>query len=122
MKRHHIETIVQVLTESAGLDRLIKVPVAGNDDASLADPGLVAANWLELTRFDDAHDTRLLFQSQRIDLVQEERALAGGLELADLAAVGPGEGPLNVAEELAFHQVRRQRRTRHGQETMQPPG
>ena len=38
------------------------------------------------------------------DFVEQERALVGLLELADLAFGGAGEGALFVAEELAFEQ------------------
>ena len=38
------------------------------------------------------------------DLVEEDRAVVGGLELADLLFRGAGEGALLVAEQLAFQQ------------------
>ena len=38
------------------------------------------------------------------DFVEKERALMGLLELADAAAVGPGEGAAFVAEQLALQQ------------------
>src|SRR3546814_11412083 len=39
------------------------------------------------------------------DLVEEEGALVGQLDLADGGLDGPGEGPLLMAEELALQQV-----------------
>ena len=39
------------------------------------------------------------------DLVQEQRAAVGVLEPPDAISIGAGEGPLHVAEELAFKDV-----------------
>src|SRR5206468_5079144 len=50
------------------------------------------------------------------DLVEEEGAAAALLELADAAAVGAGEGPLLVAEQLALQQVLRDGCAVEGQE------
>jgi hypothetical protein len=63
----------------------------------------------------------LLFHPQRVDLIQEQRALAHGGELADLRPVGPGEGPFDMAEEFALHQVGRHGATGHGQEAVGRP-
>src|SRR3546814_7332914 len=41
--------------------------------------------------------------------VKEQGAAVGGLEQAGLVGVGAGEAALLVAEELAFHQLRRDR-------------
>ena len=40
-----------------------------------------------------------------LEMEPEERAAAGGLDLADLAVEGPGEGAPLVAEELALHEA-----------------
>src|SRR6266545_348840 len=48
--------------------------------------------------------------------VEEERAAVGELEVAGLVAVRAGEGAAHVAEQLALHQVARQRRAVHGDE------
>ena len=55
---------------------------------------LDAADRLEFARLDDAQQRRLLFQPERVDLVEQERAFADGGELADLGPVRAGEGPL----------------------------
>ena len=77
---------------------------------------LGAADRLELAGFDDAQKRGLLFQAQGVDLVQQQRAVADGGELADLGAVGAGERTFDVAEKLAFDQVGRDGAARHGQE------
>src|SRR5262249_50822157 len=43
------------------------------------------------------------------DLVEEEGAVAGGADEAELIAVGAGEGAAAVAEQVAFEQVARDR-------------
>jgi hypothetical protein len=62
--------------------------------------------------------TRFSWMAQQLDLhgerqvghlVEKERAAAGGLEEAVPVVLGAGEGALAVAEELAFHQVFRDR-------------
>jgi hypothetical protein len=45
-----------------------------------------------------------MLQRELADLVEEDRALVGGLELADLVVDGAGEGALDVAEELRLDQ------------------
>ena len=71
----------------ADLDRLV-----GPDPDNLA--GLEDAEQLDL----DGH-------RHVADLVEEERAAVGVLEPADPVAVRTGEGPLDVAEELALQHV-----------------
>ena len=79
---------------------------------------LVAADRLELARLDHPQQVRLLFQAERVDLVEQEGALAGGGELADLGRVRAGERALRVAEELALDQVAGERAARDGQEAV----
>ena len=47
---------------------------------------LVAADRLEFAGLDDAQQVGLLLQAQGVDLVQEQGAIAGRRELADLGA------------------------------------
>src|SRR5205807_1472378 len=51
-----------------------------------------------------AKQLRLGAERHLADLVQEDRALVGRLELADLLLGRPGEGAALVAEQLAFEQ------------------
>ena len=46
-------------------------------------------------------------------LVEEEGAAVGQLEAADLAGIGPGEGPPLVAEKLTFDEAFGQRGAVH---------
>ena len=79
---------------------------------------LVAADRLELAGLDDAQQAGLLLQPERVDLVEQDGAVAGRLELADLGAVGAGERALDVAEEGALDQVGRLGAAGHRQERM----
>src|SRR5690606_23157460 len=54
------------------------------------------------------------------DLVEEERAAAGRLEEALAVAVGAGERAPGVAEQLALHQLRRERAAVEGDEAAVP--
>ena len=81
---------------------------------------LVAADRLELAGLDDAQQAGLLLQAERVDLVEQDGAVAGGLELADLGPVGAGEGALDVAEERALDQVGRLGAAGHRQERLLP--
>ncbi len=66
--------------------------------------GLAAAEPLETLLLQQPQDLGLGAGGHVADFVQEERAAVALLELADPPAVGPGERPLLVAEQLAFQQ------------------
>ena len=68
---------------------------------------LIAADRFEFAGFDDAEQTGLLLQCQGVNFIEQNRAVAGRLELADLGAIGAGEGSLGVAKEGAFDQIGR---------------
>src|SRR5690625_3865842 len=70
----------------------------------------IAADPLYFTALQGAQQFRLHRQRHLADLVQKERAAVGQLELAGTILSGTRERPLGVTEQLAFHQVFRQRR------------
>ena len=49
---------------------------------------------------EEAEEVRLDLEREVANLVEEDRAAAGGLDAAELALVRPGEGALLVAEQL----------------------
>ena len=65
----------------------------------------VPAEPLDLALLERAQQLGLEIDPQAADLVEEERAAVGQLELAGLARVGAGEGALLVAEQLGLEQV-----------------
>ena len=77
---------------------------------------LVAPDALERLLLEHAQHLGLGGRRHVADLVQEQRAPRALLELADAAAVGPGEGALLVAEQLALQQVLRDGGAVEGQE------
>ena len=71
---------------------------------------LAAADARELALLQHAQQLRLQAERHVADLVEEEGAAGGGLELADAALGGAGERAALVAEELALEQLVRDRR------------
>ena len=73
---------------------------------------------------DHAQQLDLHVQRQVGDLVEEQRAALGGLEQARLVGDGAGEAALLVAEELALHQLGRNRAAvdRHERPVAPRPG
>ena len=79
---HDVQAVVEVLAELAGLDHLFEAAVRRGDDADVA---------LLRTAVADAEDDPLLHRAQELhlqlrrelaDLVEEQRAAVGLLELA----------------------------------------
>ena len=60
--------------------------------------------------FQNPQQLGLAVERHLADFVEKERAGVGLLEQADVVGVGAGERALLVAEELALHQVARNRR------------
>ena len=83
----------------------LQVLVGGGDDADVGADGLAAADAGELALLQDAQQLRLQVERHVADLVEEERAAGRGLELADAALDGAGEGAALVAEQLALEQL-----------------
>src|SRR5262249_16867279 len=96
--------VVQVRPEFAFRGPPFQVTVRGRDQAYVGADGFVAADALESLILEQAQHLGLQSQRHVADLVQEQRAAADLLELADAAAVGAGEGALLVAEQLALQQ------------------
>ena len=78
----------------------------------------VAADRFVLARLDHAEQLGLLFGRQDVDFVEQQRAAAGGGELAFAVAVGPGERAFDVAEQFALDQIRRQSAAGDGAEAV----
>ncbi len=78
------------------------------------------AHALVLAVLEHAQQLRLQLAGQLADLVQEERALAGVLEVARLRRLRPGEGALGVAEERGLDQRGRDGRAVEREERLAP--
>ena len=103
-------------------DGALEVLVGGRDDAGVGTDGLAAADAGELALLEDAQQLRLEVERHVGDLVEEERARRRGLELADAALDGAGEGAALVAEQLALEQLVGNRRAVDGDEGSAPVG
>jgi hypothetical protein len=77
-----VDAVVEVLAETAGLDLVGEVEVAGQDDADVGGAGLVAADGLVLLFLQDAEELDLEAGRGGGDFVEEDGAALGGLELA----------------------------------------
>src|SRR6185436_15679296 len=102
-KRRHREredrqSVIQVGAESAFANLLAQVAVGGGDDARAAHARLRLADALVLAVLEHAQELRLQLERQLADLVEEERALAGVLEVSRLRLRRSGEGALRVSE------------------------
>ena len=76
--------------------------MGGGQDAHVHGQGLFPAQPLELAGLQDPEQLDLRRRGNFADLIQKYRAAVGLLETPRLLAQGPGEGPLFVAEKLAF--------------------
>ena len=116
--REHVEAVEQVLAQLAARDRLVRVAVGRGDDAHVGLLDLGRADAHEGARLEHAQQLDLEVERHLGDLVEEQRAAVGALEEAQMLALGAGEAALLVAEDLAFHQVRRDRAAVDGEERM----
>ena len=102
---HHVEAIIKVFAETARIDLFQQIAIAGGDDAGVDADRLRIAHALELVLLEHAEQFDLELGGGGVDLVEEDGAGVGGLEAAGAVIDRPGEGPADVAEQLAFQQV-----------------
>ena len=103
--REDVEAVVEVLAELAVLDQLDHVAVGGRDQAEVDLDRLLGADRIDLALLQRAQQLDLGVERQLADLVEEQRAAVGFLELADALVDGAGERALLVAEQDALDQV-----------------
>ena len=105
MNRHDVQAVEQILAERVLVDLLFEVLVGRGDDADVDLDHLVAAQPLELLLLQHAQHLGLRLEAHVADFVEEDRALVGLLELADLPIGGAGERALLVTEQFGFDQL-----------------
>jgi hypothetical protein len=104
-----VEAIEQIFAELPLIDQMPQVTVGGGNDPDVGDgAGPLGPDLLQLARFQEAEEKTLHAQRHLADLVEEHGALVCQLELARLVAIGAGEAPLHMAEELRFEERFRQ--------------
>jgi hypothetical protein len=103
--RQHVQPVVEVGAEAAGGHHRRQVAAGGGDHAHVDALDAVAAQRLDLLLLQRAQQLALQRQRHVADLVEEQRAAVGELELAVAAlAVGAGVGAGRDAEELGLEQ------------------
>ena len=102
-----LQPVVQVLAELALEHHRLEIAVGGGDDAHVDGDALVAAQLGELGVLQHVQQLGLERRLHLADLVEEDRAAVGLLELADARRRRAGEGALLVAEQLALEQLGR---------------
>src|SRR5688572_17022558 len=112
----HVEPVIEVAAEAAGLHHPGEALVGGADDAGIGRLLLRGAHLAHAPLLDGAQQQHLRMQRQLRHLVEEQGAAVRGLEEPVAVLVGAGEGALAVAEELAFHQGFRDRAAIHRDE------
>ena len=100
-----VEAVEEILAERPLLHLVGKVAVGGREDADVDRHRPGAADAVDHALLDGAQQLGLQAHVHLGDLVEQQRAAVGLLELADAARDGAGEGALLVAEELALQQV-----------------
>jgi hypothetical protein len=118
---HHVEPVVEVLPELARAHGRPEVHVGRRQHADVDGDRPHAPEPLDLALLERAQELRLEVEPQRADLVEEEGAALGELELAELPRVGAREGALLVAEQLGLDERVGDRRHVDRDERLRPP-
>src|SRR5262249_38191475 len=103
-QRHDVDAVVEVLAHPPFGHRLRQVHVGGADDAHVDLDAPVRAELLHLALLEHAEELQLHVEGDALDFIQEQRAGARQLDLADAIVDGTREGAALVAEELALEQ------------------
>ena len=111
-----VQPIVEVFSELPFGHELLEVDVGRRDDAGVDLLRLDPAQPHELPFLHHPQQLGLRLYRHAADLVEEDGALVGQLEQPLLGGHGAREGPLEVAEQVRFEQVRRQAAGVHGDE------
>ncbi len=92
---HDVEAVVEVFAEGALLEGGAQVLVGGGDDADVDVAGDVAAEAFEFALLQDAQQLDLDGGGDVADLVEEDGAGVGLLELAGLGGLAPVKAPFS---------------------------
>ena len=111
LDREDVEPVEQVFAEPAQGHRLGEIQVGGGDHAAVGLDRVGAADAFEPPILEHPQQLGLHAQRHLADLVEKERAPLRQLEPPFLLAVGAGERPALVTEQLALEQLLGERRT-----------
>src|SRR4051794_10948228 len=103
--RNDIQPVVQIAAETSVRDFRFEILVRCRDHAHIDADGLLAAHFLERLLLQYAQNFRLRLQAHVADLVEEERAAVGQLELAFAVIDRAGERAFAMSEQLRLDQL-----------------
>src|SRR5690606_21334783 len=109
-QREHVEAVIQVGAEPALRDLRREIAVRRRDDANVHLQRRVGADALDLAFLQRAQELGLRAERQLADLVEEQRAAIGELELTGTVRDRTGERAAHVAEQLALDHALGKRR------------
>jgi hypothetical protein len=106
---HHTQAKQEVFAKLTPRTHRREVAVRGRHHPQVGAQRLLTAHALEGALLQEPQELRLHRQRQLADLVEEERAPLGALDLAGNPTVGAGKRPALVTKQLALHERRGQR-------------
>ena len=104
-----VQAVIEVLTEAAGSDLRLEVPVGRRDDPDVALDRAALADGGVLTLLEQAEELHLGGQRELADFVEEQRPALGRRDDSTTSRVGAGERAAGVPEELALDELERNR-------------
>ncbi len=114
MDLDHVESVVEVFTETALFDFLAEVFVGCGDQADIDRSGECAAEPLYASVLEDAQQLDLYARNDLADLIEEKGSAVGQLKSTGLCVVCARERAFFVAEEFAIKEGFRKGRTVEG--------
>src|SRR6266851_408126 len=105
MDRDHVETIVEIVAKSAGVNLIFQKLIGGGDNARVHANRPALADALEFTLLQYAQQLDLELGTHAADLVEEDGAAMSRLETAGLVVDRSSKGAFDVAKQLAFQQA-----------------
>ena len=105
--RKDAQAIVQISSESAGLDLIFKISIRGRDYANIYSARAILPYPLEDAFLQNAQQLALQLKGNLAYFIQKKSSFVGQHEPSDAVADGSREGSLYMAEELAFKQLAR---------------
>ena len=96
--RHHIQAVIQVLSESPLRDLLFQILLCGAHQPDIRLDRVVATDTFELPFLENPQELDLHHGRDLSDLIQKQRAFMGQLEPASPLPKRTREGPFLMAE------------------------
>src|SRR5215213_8293229 len=97
----HVEPEEQILSERALSHCASEIVICSGNDSYIDSNRLVAANAVDLLRFDSAQQFRLCVETKVTYLVEKERSVMRQLKSSNSCLCGAGERPTLMSKHLA---------------------